>query len=74
MLHFSSKYEKFWKWFQENEDEIYYFEANQDRVFDKLASRVSRIHKELVFEFSSIRDGRREFTLSAAGMRNAFPE
>ena len=74
MLHFSSKYQKFWKWFQEHEDEIFHFEANQERVFDKLASRLNRIHKDLVFEFSSVEDGRGEFTVSAAGMRNAFPE
>lgn len=30
MLTFASKYEKFWKWFQSNQDEIFNFEANQE--------------------------------------------
>jgi len=38
MLSFSSKYEKFWKWLKAHEDEVFNFEADQERVFDKLAA------------------------------------
>lgn len=71
---FSSKYTKFWKWFQTHEDEIFHFESNQDEVFDKLTRRLQRIHSDLVFEFSSVSNGKREFTVSAGGIRAVFPE
>jgi hypothetical protein len=74
MLGFSSKYEKFWKWFQKHEDKIFHFDRNQGSVFKELASQLGRVHSELVFEFSGIKEGRREFTVSAGGIRSAFPE
>jgi hypothetical protein len=74
MLRFPSKYEKFWKWFQSHEDEIFHFDADREKVFDKLATRLHRVHRNLTFEFSSIDNGQREFIVSAGGIREAFPE
>ncbi|MCU1272347.1 MAG: hypothetical protein JWN74_3641 [Acidobacteriaceae bacterium] len=74
MLKFTSKYGKFWKWFQAHEDEIFHFDANREKVFDKLASHLHRVHADLTFEFSSVYHGRREFIVSAGGIRNAFSE
>jgi len=74
MLKFPSKYEKFWKWFRAHEDEIFQFEADRDRVFDKLAAHLQRVHPNLTFEFSSVDGGRREFIVSAGGIRKAFAE
>ncbi|HKW17474.1 MAG TPA: hypothetical protein VJO35_08210 [Terriglobales bacterium] len=74
MLTFGSKYKKFWDWFQAHEDEIFQFEADQERVFDKLGGRLHRVHRNLTFEFSGIVDGKREFIVSAGGIKTAFPE
>ncbi len=74
MLGFGSKYAKFWRWFRAHEDELFRFETNRERVFDALAVQLRRIHPDLVFEFSSVSEGRREFTVSAGGIRAAFPE
>jgi hypothetical protein len=32
------------------------------------------VHRDLTFEFSSVTDGRREFIVSAGGIKIAFPE
>jgi hypothetical protein len=74
MLGLGSKYNRFWEWFETHEDEIFHFERKQEKVFDKLASRLRRVHPDLVFEFSSVIDGRREFTVSAGGINSIFPE
>jgi hypothetical protein len=74
MFGLGSKYLKFWKWFRSRETEIFHFENDQEKVFDKLAAELRRVHPDLVFEFSSIVDGRREFTISAGGIRAAFAE
>ncbi len=73
MLILGSKYTKFWKWFVAHEDQIFNFEADQERVFDTLAAHLQRIHRNLVFEFSSVADGKREFIISAGGIKEAFP-
>jgi hypothetical protein len=74
MASFGSKYNEFWKWFEAHEHEIFHFERKQEKVFNKLASRLLRVHPDLVFEFSSVTEGRREFTVSAAGIQSAFSE
>jgi hypothetical protein len=74
MLQFTSKYIKFWKWFRAHEDEIFYFDADREKVFDRLAARMGRVHRNLTFEFSSVCDGRREFVVSAGGITQAFSE
>jgi hypothetical protein len=74
ILKFMSKYEKFWKWFQAHEDKIFHFEADRERIFDSLAAHLSRVHADLTFEFSGVYDGKREFIVSAGGIKSAFPE
>ncbi|HSY93541.1 MAG TPA: hypothetical protein VK812_19435 [Candidatus Binatus sp.] len=74
MFGFGSKYAKFWKWFQAHDDDVFHFERNRQKVFEELAAQLRRVHSDLVFEFSSISEGRREFTVSAGGIRAAFPE
>ena len=63
----------FWTWFQQNEGEIYHFESNQEAVFDKLAARMHKVHPALTFEFGPINGGKREFVISADGIKDAFP-
>ncbi len=64
----------FWKWFQKNESMLFDFERDQDRVFDKLAAELHKVHPSLVFEFGPKERNRREFVISADGNRAAFPK
>lgn len=74
ILNFKSSYTSFWDWFIKNQDKIFEFEKNQDAVFDELTSRMEKVNKNLTFEFSSVReDGRRDFIISADGIKSAFP-
>ena len=63
----------FWVWFRQNEDEIFNFERNQEAVFDKLAARMQRVNSSLTFEFGPKQAGKREFVISADGVKDAFP-
>lgn len=66
-------FERFWAWFQENEDRIYDFEKDQERIFDELSYQLSLVDSNLTFEFSSTKDnGRREFIISADGIKSSF--
>lgn len=65
--------ENFWKWFQKNSEVIFYFEKNQEKVFDNLSTALSKVDPELTFEFSSLqKNGKREFIISANGMKSSF--
>jgi hypothetical protein len=63
----------FWKWFIAHQDELLDFEADQERVFDALSTQLAKVHPDLTFEFGPKSD-RREFVISAGGIRAAFPE
>jgi hypothetical protein len=64
----------FWDWFQANDERLYNFERDQEPTFDQLHAELRKVHKNLVFEFGSIENGRREFIISADGIREAFPK
>ena len=63
----------FWQWFQNNETLLFNFEKDQERIFDKLALQLHKVHPDLTFEFGPKQNGRREFVLSADGLRKAIP-
>ncbi len=65
---------KFWRWFSKNEAELFDFELDQERVFDRLSIELRRVHRNLTFEFGPKDDQRakREFVISAGGIRDAF--
>ena len=65
--------EDFWKWFKSNEAMLYGFETNREQMFDQLGARMHRINPNLTFEFGPIENGKREFVISADGIREAFP-
>jgi hemoglobin-like flavoprotein len=70
----SRKREKaFWKWFAKEEEQLFNFEQDQDRVFGRLGVALANVAPELTFEFGPNRDGVREFIISAGGIRAAFP-
>ena len=66
--------EDFWKWFQSNEDALFNFERNREQTFDKLAAEMHKLNPSLTFEFGPIEDGKREFVISADGIKEAFPQ
>lgn len=64
---------QFWQWFQQNEDALFHFERDQETTFARLASALTQVDEDLTFEFGPIRDGVREFVISAGGHKRAFP-
>jgi len=66
--------EVFWNWFQEHEDELFNFERDQEKIFDRLITEMHKVHRSLAFEFSPKENDRREFVISADGIKEAFPK
>jgi hypothetical protein len=65
--------QEFWKWFQKNETMLFTFEKDTEKVFDRLSAQMKKVHESLTFEFGPVKDGRREFVISADGIKEAFP-
>lgn len=67
------KIDKFWSWFKDNEELLFNFERDQEKIFDKLSEQLSLIDGNLTFEFSSVHDsGKRDFVISADGIKSSF--
>lgn len=70
----ATAYVEFWAWFRSNEERLYHFESDQDQILGELGERLERVHGDLCFEFSPVRDdGTREFVVSAGGIAESFP-
>lgn len=72
-----SKEEKFWNWFEKNQ-ETYYSEIEnlkiREEIFNELTKNLKKVNEDLVFEFSPIHeDNVRELTISAEGIKELFP-
>lgn len=66
--------DSFWNWFRKNNQTYFHFEQNLNFLFHNLKSELNKIHPDLVFEFSPIlQDGKREFVISADGIKSVFP-
>jgi hypothetical protein len=67
--------QRFWNWFIEHETELFslrlHREVERERMFDKLASELRKVHPDLAFEFGPI-GTTREFIISAGGIKRAF--
>ena len=64
---------QFWAWFEKNQDMLFHFERDQEHTFDKLNTAMSKVHPDLTFEFGPDENGKREFVISADGLKDAFP-
>ena len=64
--------DEFWKWFAKHEAELYDFEVDRKKVFDQLAVELSKINSDLTFEFGP-KNPKRDFVISAGGIKSAFP-
>ena len=69
----ASPEEGFWQWFEQNSNRLFAFEADRDRVFRDLKAALHKVHKGLTFELGPVQDGKREFIVSADGIRERFP-
>lgn len=63
----------FWAWFEANQDMLFHFERDQEGTFDKLNAAMAKVHPDITFEFGPDKNGKREFVISADGLRDAFP-
>lgn len=63
----------FWKFFAAEEETLFTFEKDQQRVFAKLTQQLQKVHPDLTFEFGPVTEGVRDFIISAGGMKKAFP-
>jgi hypothetical protein len=64
--------QQFWTWFHQHEAELFDFEADQERIFDRLATELQKVDPNLTFEFGP-KGPKREFVISAGGIKKAFP-
>ena len=64
----------FWKWFIANDAILFDFERDQEKIFDTVSEALGKVDPRLTFEFGPKENGRREFVISADGIRDAFPK
>jgi hemoglobin-like flavoprotein len=68
-----TKEQLFWDWFRKEEEALFSFEKDQERVYGALTFALAKVSPELTFEIGPDVDGVREFVISAGGIRAAFP-
>ncbi|MDR2602054.1 MAG: hypothetical protein LBC53_06350 [Spirochaetaceae bacterium] len=67
-----NQYDNFWKWFKKYSEKLFYYEKNGD-VLDELGDELRKINENLTFEFGPSDNNKRDFTISADGIQEAFP-
>ncbi|GAB3283614.1 hypothetical protein GCM10027449_26810 [Sinomonas notoginsengisoli] len=70
--------QQFWAWFASNEDDLFAFEADPGARSAQLGAALRQVHPGLTFEFGPVEEvpghgPRRDFVISADGIRSAFP-
>jgi hypothetical protein len=65
--------ETFWKWFVANEPRLFHFESDQETIFGGLTRELNKVNSDLTFEFGPVKNRKREFVISAGGIKAAFP-
>jgi len=63
----------FWQWFEKNSVHLSAFEQDQEKVFGELDVELGKVNKGLRFEFGPVKNGQREFAISANGIVEVFP-
>jgi len=63
----------FWRWFRQNEPALLLVQTGREPVCGQLAVALQTVSPELTFEFGPAEHERREFIISADGIRDAFP-
>ncbi len=65
--------QRFWQWFETNSNRLAEVKTCQEPIADELSKQLRKVCKGLVFLFGPEDNGRREFIISAAGIRKLFP-
>lgn len=65
--------QNFWIWFQKNETRLFEFEKDKERNFESLSKALAEVSPKLAFALGPVKDGRREFIVSASGDKQEFP-
>lgn len=65
-------HQNFREWFTQHELDLFDFEKDRERVFDQLATELAKVDPDLTFEIKP-KEPARDFVISAAGMKPAFP-
>lgn len=73
MLHTDNPEQTFWHWFSQNSDRLFYFELHQEELLPEALEKIQNVHHDLVFEIGPEIDGKRDFIISANGLKEAFP-
>ena len=68
-----SLHARVWAWFEVHDSALYAVHTGAEPICDDLARRLQEINPDLTFEFGPPENGRREFVVSAGGIRDAFP-
>ncbi len=63
----------FWAWFAASSDRLFDFDKDRSAVFADVSAHLKPVDVGLIFEFGPVREGRREFVISADGIQKAFP-
>jgi hypothetical protein len=64
---------RFWAWFQQHDSALFAVKSGTEPVCDELSEQLHRISPDLTFELGPVQSGKREFVISADGVREAFP-
>src|SRR5215467_13810510 len=64
----------FWQFFADDEEAFFGFEKDQRRLFARLAQELRKVNPDLTFEFGPVAGGKRQFVISAGGVKSAFTE
>jgi hypothetical protein len=67
-----SKEQQFWAWFKQREEMLFNFERDRQRIFDELDSALATVSPHLTFEFGPVKNGARDFVISAGGIKSEF--
>ena len=67
--------DRFWQWFQKHEAELIDYDPNTDGhgMVHRVGKELARVHSGLNFEFGGPEGGRKEFVVSAGGIKDVFP-
>src|ERR1700730_13494318 len=67
----------FWKWFVKHEPELFEFdatrEAEREAIFSEIAIELHKVDPDLTFEIGPNGTPKREFIISAGGIKRGFP-
>jgi hypothetical protein len=63
---------RFWIWFWQSEELLFDFERDRDQIFAALATALAAVAADLTFEIGPRIEGRRDFVISAGGIKSAF--